>query len=69
MPEKTLEEQANELLQEFARGQGKSMRRLGMIDADRQRAINDHEVPMSSAWPNSIPATARPDIADDWEEE
>lgn len=69
MTEKSLEEQANDLLREFARSEGVSMRRLGMIDADRQRAINDHEVPMSSAWPNTVPVTARPDSDGDWEEE
>lgn len=69
MTEKSLEEQANELLRGEARKHGVSMRRLGLIDADRQRAINDHEIPMSSAWPNSVPVTARPDSGDDWEDE
>lgn len=66
MPEKSLEEQATELLREDARGRGMSMRRTGLIDADWRRAINDHEVPMSSAWPNTVPVAARPDK--DWEE-
>ena len=67
MPEKTLEEQANELLAESARGEGVLLRDLGIIDRHRARKINDHEIPMSSAWSNLLPASARSE--DDWEDE
>ena len=69
MPEKTLEEMANELLLEAARAEGVLLRDLGIIDRHRARKINDHEIPMSSTWSNLIPAHARTTGDDDWENE
>lgn len=47
MREKTLEEQANDLLREDCRRQKKSFRQCGLIDARRQRTINERELPVS----------------------
>ena len=48
MPEKTLEEQANDLLRESAQGEGVSLRDIGILDERTQRRIaGEYEVPMS----------------------
>lgn len=47
MKEKTLEEQADELLRELCHSECKSMRELGMIDARRQRTISAREFPLT----------------------
>lgn len=65
MTEKSPEELANEMLSDYARKQGKSLRKLGIIDRHRARRINDREIPMSLVWPNVIPAKARRDDVED----
>jgi len=67
MTEKSLEDQATELLKKSALEEGVLLRDLGIIDRHRARKINDHEIPMSSAWSNLIPASARGE--EDWEDE
>ena len=47
MPEKSLEEQANDLLRDAAHEAGVSLRRLGIIDRRREQTINRREVSMS----------------------
>lgn len=59
MPEKTLEEQANELLSDFAKDRGVTMRSLGIINRQRAARVNEVEIPMSSVWPNILPPMAR----------
>lgn len=68
MTDKSLEEQATELLEEFARENGLILRDLGIINRHRARKINEHETPMSAVWPNLIPAKAK-DSDDQLEEE
>ena len=50
MPETTPEELANELLREFARQEGKSLRQLGVLDDRRLRDVYATEIPMSSVF-------------------
>lgn len=50
MPEKSLEEQANDLLRESTR-EGESLRDIGILDERTQRRIaNEYEVPMSRLY-------------------
>jgi hypothetical protein len=50
MTEKSLEEQADELLAEWAREQGESLRDLGVLDDRRLRTVRAVEIPMSSVY-------------------
>lgn len=50
MGQKTLEEQADELLKELALAEGVSLRQLGIIDERRQRTISAREYPMTLAF-------------------
>lgn len=63
------EEQADAILRDWAREQGKSLRQLGIVDERRMTTINEREIPMSAVWPNTLPASARQDRDDDWEDE
>lgn len=52
MTEKSLEEQADELLADHARSEGKSLRDIGILDDRTQRRIaSEYEVPMSALYP------------------
>jgi hypothetical protein len=54
MTEKSLEEQANEMLAELARSGGMSLRDLGILDDRTQRRIaSKYEVPMSALYPKN----------------
>jgi hypothetical protein len=42
-----LEEEAEEILHEFAKSQGKSLRKLGILDTRRIKVVNRREIPMT----------------------
>jgi hypothetical protein len=44
---KTLDEQAEELLEEWASSQGLDLRQLGILNAERRRRIARREIPLS----------------------
>lgn len=44
---KTLDEQAEELLEGWAREQGLDLRQLGILNAERRRRIARREIPLS----------------------
>ena len=48
MMENHLEEEATELLREYSRGQGKSLRKIGILDNRRMKLVQNKEIPMSS---------------------
>lgn len=51
MTEKSLDEQADELLADHARSEGVSLRDLGILDDRTQRRIkSEYEVPMSALY-------------------
>lgn len=48
MPVRSLDEQADELLETYARSQRKSLRRLGIMDRARRAIVARREVPLSA---------------------
>jgi hypothetical protein len=46
-PEKTLEEQADDILRKNATKHRVSLRKMGIIDERRQRTIREREIPLS----------------------
>lgn len=44
MPHKTVEQQADTILHEWAKSQGISLRKVGIIDERRERTIREREV-------------------------
>lgn len=44
----TLEDKATELLREYAKSQGKSMRKIGILDERRMTLVNKREIPLST---------------------
>jgi hypothetical protein len=46
-PNKTIEEQADDILSDDAKSHHKSLRKMGMIDARRARTIREKEITMS----------------------
>lgn len=59
MKEKSLEEQADELLLELCHREHHSMRQLGMIDARRQRTISAREFSIEEYRPRGQRGTVR----------
>ena len=47
MKEANLDELADQILRESAKRQGKSMRKIGVIDERRARTIREHEITLS----------------------
>lgn len=50
MKEKTLDEKADELLEEYARQRGVSLRELGVLNRNRQAWVARKEIPFSTLF-------------------
>lgn len=52
MSKDPLEQQADELLREWAKDQGVSLRKDGIIDERRERTVRERETPFASFFAN-----------------